>query len=290
MRTWTTLLISAAALILSACGPAPLGRPPLWRIADADSEIWLFGSVHVLPDDVAWRSEAFEAAFAEADELVTEADVSDAAATAALASHYGALPSGERLSDKLPPRARIQLARVVSALGADAEAIEMMRPWLAGLRLSYLFARSRGQESDAGVEAALMPEARARGMALSYLETPEQQVRTLADLSDADQMNFLQSTLDEIERSDDVLERTQSAWADGDVARLERLLHTQLHAAGDGPYSALIPQRNRAWAAQIEHRLEGSGRTIYVVGVAHLLGDDSVVALLRADGIAVDGP
>ncbi|MDX2274124.1 MAG: TraB/GumN family protein [Hyphomonadaceae bacterium] len=289
MRFWTALLL-VATLALAACEPKPLGHPPLWRIADADSEIWLFGTVHVLPGDLAWRSPQIEAAFAASDELVTEADVSDDAATAALAAQYGLAPEGARLSEQLEPARRVQLARVIATLNANSTEIERMRPWLASLRLSYLYALSRGQQRSAGVEAVLVPEAQARGMQLSYLETPEQQIRTLADLPDADQLNLLRSTLDEIEQSEDIMETTQRAWAAGDVRRLTHLLETQMRAAGEAPYEALITRRNQAWSEAIQNRLQGSGRTFYAVGAAHLLGDDSVIAKLREEGLAVEGP
>jgi uncharacterized protein YbaP (TraB family) len=290
MRPFLAFIFGAAALLLAACGGQPLGHPPIWRIADADSEIWLFGTVHVLPGDLSWRSAEFDTAFEAADELITEADVSNGAATAALAARYGLLPPDETLSEQLAPQTRTQLARVLTSLNAPPAEIERMRPWLAGLRLAYLFAVSRGQDSDAGVEAVLIPEARARGKRLAYLETPEQQIRTLADMSDADQIRFLQSTLDDIETRGDMLEETQRAWADGDVAQLQRLLDEQMRSAGDGPYQALIVRRNQNWAAAIQRKLQGSGRSFYAVGAAHLIGADSVVAMLRAEGVTVEGP
>ena len=57
-----------------------------------------------------------------------------------------------------------------------------------------------------------------------------------------------------------------------------------------GVYQRLLVARNRRFAARIEAMLQGSGRAFVVVGVGHLVGPDSVPALLRRDGVAVDGP
>jgi uncharacterized protein YbaP (TraB family) len=290
MRNWVAALFIAATLLTAACGPRPLGEPALWHIHDEDSDIWLFGTVHILPGDLTWRSARFDAAFAAADELVTETDVSDAQATAALAARYGLLPPGHQLSDQLPAPTRQRLARVLRGLNVDASTIEPVRPWLAALRVSFLFAMKQGQRSDAGVEAVLLPQARARGMRLSYLETGEQQIRTLADLSDADQIQFLEASLREIEEDATTLAVLQQAWAEGDLGQLERLSRDQMHEAGPAVYDALISRRNRAWSSEIETKLQGSGRTFYAVGAAHLLGDDGVVAQLRREGVRVDGP
>ena len=53
---------------------------------------------------------------------------------------------------------------------------------------------------------------------------------------------------------------------------------------------ALIQRRNAAWTRAIAERLAGSGETVIVVGAGHLVGPDSVPALLRARGIKVEGP
>ena len=63
---------------------APPPKPALWKLADADTTIYLFGTVHVLPKNFAWRSPRIEAAIQSADSLVLEiADSGDAAKTAA---------------------------------------------------------------------------------------------------------------------------------------------------------------------------------------------------------------
>ncbi|MBC7767236.1 MAG: TraB/GumN family protein [Phycisphaerales bacterium] len=292
MRSLLTALL-AAALSLSACSPpAQQGEPAIWRIADADSEVWLYGTVHLLPPDLRWRGPRMEAAFAAAEELVTETDTSAASmqATAQLVQELGALPPGERLSDRLSAGEAERLAEQARALGLDPAALERQRPWLAALQLSYAAVTRAGHRAEAGVETVLIAEAHTRSMPQSFLETPEQQIRILADLTPADQVRFLSATLREIDAGDETLAAMDAAWARGDVGELERLLAPQWQAAGRGIHEAVILNRNRDWADQIAARLEGSGRVFIAVGAAHLVGEDSVVDLLRARGIAVEGP
>ena len=172
----------------------------------------------------------------------------------------------------------------------DPASLEPLRPWLAALRLSFAFALAHGQLSEAGVEAVLLPEAQAHGLRISYLETPEQQIRTLAELPESDQLRFLRASLRQIEEDDGAFDLIDRAWANGDVEALDRELRVQLSEAGPGPYAAIITRRNEAWADEIARRLEGSGRIFYAVGAAHLVGDHGVPALLRQRGIDVEGP
>lgn len=283
-------LVSGLFCALAAC--AQPSEPALWRIADEDSVIWLYGTVHVLPPEARWRGERFEAAFASADELVTETDASAAATQAfqALARRYGMLPEGERLTLTLAPEDRARLARVVHALDLDPGAVDRLRPWLAALQLSLAHARRRGHSVEGGVETVLLAEARAQGKRISFLETPEQQVRVLADLSEDAQIRFLSVTLSQIEEDETTLDALDRVWIAGDAEALGRLLDAQWAQAGDELHRAVILRRNEAWADVIVQRLEGSTDVFVAVGAAHLVGDGNVVELLRARGVAVDGP
>lgn len=293
MRPLFSALLAASAWALAACAPAPAppANPALWRIADADSEIWLFGTVHVLPPDLVWRGERVNAAFASADEFVTETDTSAEAVAQfpALAARYGMLPADQALSALLAPADQERLVEVVRELRLDHTQIERMRPWFAALQLSYAYALREGHSSDAGVESVLAAEARSRGKRLSFFETPEEQIRILADLAPADEAHFLSVTLRQISDKEAIGEM-DDAWARGDVAALESALAPQWEEAGAIVHEAVILRRNRAWAGEIAERLGGSGRVFIAVGAAHLVGDGNVVDLLRARGIAVEGP
>ena len=294
MRSLFTALLAASAWVLAACSPAatPQNEPALWRIADADSEIWLFGTVHVLPPDLRWRGERVNAAFASADEFVTETDTSPEATAAFpnLAARYGLLPADQGLSALLPTADRQRLSDIVRELGLDAAQVERMRPWFAALQLSYAYAMREGHSADAGVESVFAAEARAQGKRLSFFETPEQQIRILADLAPADEAHFLAVTLRQITDEDGSMAQSDEAWARGDVEALNAALAPQWEEAGPVVHEAVILRRNRAWADEIAMRLDGSGRIFIAVGAAHLVGDASVVDLLRARGIDVEGP
>jgi uncharacterized protein YbaP (TraB family) len=293
MRALGTALLFFV-LALGACAPAPqpAAEPALWRISDEDSEIWLYGTVHVLPPDIRWRGPRVSAAFARAEEFVTETDTSAEAAAGfpALAARYGALPEGERLSDRLSDDDRERLARLTAAYGFSPEAIEALRPWLAALQLSYAAAARQGHSSDLGVENVLAAEARRTGKRLSFFETPEAQIRVLAELPPEAELRFLTTTLRQVEEDTVVLDQLDAAWARGDVEELERLLDADWRESGPIIHERLIFARNRAWADAITERLNGEGRIFIAVGAAHLVGEESVVDLLRARGISVEGP
>ena len=289
----SSLWAALALAVLASCTPArppAAAEPALWRIRDADSEIWLFGTVHVLRPGQHWRGPRFDEALASAGELVLEADTGSPDQIRAEAQRNGTLPPGETLSSKLDADGRAQLQHIATTLHIDPAVLEHDRPWYAALILSVAYAASHGESSDAGVETTLLTSAHRRKMRVDFLETPEQQILDLADLAPPDEMRFLQSTMREIEHDDGSEGATEAAWVQGDTAKLSALFARQFHEAGPAYYDAVITHRNAVWADDIARRLNGSGHSFIAVGAAHLVGPDGVIALLRARGIHIDGP
>jgi uncharacterized protein YbaP (TraB family) len=287
-------LLGALLLILVACQPAERG-PAIWRLADQDSEIWLFGTVHILPPDLKWRTARIDNAFALSDTVVFETDTrgEGRGQLVTLFRRHGYDRRGPPLSQKLPPAERDRLARIAKKLGvtqANLDELEQMRPWYAALQLSFLFVQSTGQDTGAGVDAVLAAEAVRQGKQLTFLETAEEQVGFLADLAPEVELEFLIVSLRQIEEEEGSLADIDQAWARGDTRKLARLLNGLVEEAGPEVYRALITDRNRRWTTQIEQMLEGRGKIFVAVGTAHLVGRDSVIAQLRARGHRVEGP
>lgn len=291
MRQLLLPFLIGVCLALSSCTPSPRnGEPPIWRLSDADSEIWLFGSVHMLKPGLDWRGPRMEAAFAAAEEFVTETDTEAEAAFPALVTAHGALPAGETVSAKLSPADAERLRSAARALNLDFSVLDQRRPWLAALQLSSAFAVRAGRRPEAGVEAVLSAEARGRDLRAWHFESPEEQIRILAELAEEDQIGLLMSVLDEADSSLQDLDALDRAWAEGDIAALEARLSAESATMDPDVREAILLERNRAWADRIVTRLQGSGRTFIAVGAAHLVGEDSVVDLLRDRGLVVEGP
>jgi hypothetical protein len=299
MQLWRPV-VAALTAALAACGPATAPTPEptaapspaLWRLADADSEIWLFGTVHALPEDLAWRSPAVDAAFAQAERVVFEVDpgVAGDEATHAALLQFGFLPPGQALRDGLPAPLSARLEALAPTLGLDLDELDRLRPWLAAQQVTLAQAMRAGALPELGVEQVLSREASGRRLVLRFLESPEQQIRVLADLAPTDQLTFLEAAVAEAERGDAAFDALTQEWVRGDIAALEQRVAVLQAAAGPAVYERLITQRNAAFAAVVLEELDGAGVVFVAVGAAHLVGPDGVVARLRSAGLAVDGP
>jgi hypothetical protein len=283
-RALTALAVLAAATLAALPAAAD---PALWVIRDKDSTLYLLGTVHVLKPDTVWRTPAIDAALAEADELWIEVETDDAAAMGPLVERYGRDPASP-LSSKLTADQKARLDAAATGMGASGAAFEPLRPWLAGLTLSMGPLVKAGYDPASGVEARLKAAARAAGKPIRTLESLEQQIRFFADLPPPVEMAFLLSALDEMDTGPAMLDALVAAWSAGDVEALDRLMVAEMAADYPELYEALLVQRNKDWAGQIQTLLAGEGVSVIAVGAAHLVGDDSVQALLEKRGVKVE--
>lgn len=282
----------AHAAEVQAAAPAPIARaagdgPALWVIRDADSTIYLYGTVHTLKPGTAWGSDKVDAAFNSASELWMElVDPNDQSELGPLIQQYGARP-GEPLSSWLTPEEKTAFDAAVRGMGADPAQIDPFRPWFAALMIATGPLNTAGFDPKLGVELDLRARALAAGKPIRGFETVGQQIRGLALMSDENQKVYLRHYLKTWNTAAADLDRAVAGWAVGDQAALEAFAWENGRAISEETHQTFLARRNADWAGQIETLLQGSGVSFIAVGAAHLAGDDSVQDLLAARGVTV---
>jgi hypothetical protein len=287
-----SLLVTAALVLAGAACAAPAAaQPPVWVVKDGDSEMVLFGSVHVLPPGMSWKPPALARALQDADDLWFELPTGPATEqeSARLAGERGLLPAGQSLFARLPPADAGRLVRVAEAYGVDKTVLDRLEPWLAELALAGAAYRKSGAGLENGVEkaveAAAPPAAQRRA-----LETVAEQLAIFDEAPEAEQIASLRQTLVEMETDPQAFDKLVAAWARGDVATIDREALQPLRKASPVLFRRLVEERNVRWTHTLDRRLKGRGRTVVVVGMGHLIGDGGVPARLRALGYSVTGP
>jgi hypothetical protein len=288
MRRLLSVLAGAGIWFLAG---AAFAQPPVWIVHRGDATVVLFGSVHVLPPGLDWEPPKLKAALAKADDLWFEIPLDEASSLAAtrLAVARGLQAPGQSLSAELSATGRARLAKVAQGCGVSVEGVDRLRPWLAEITLSLAVYSKVGALADQGVEFQISSTA-PPAVPRRAFETAEQQIGFLSDAPLADQVASLEETLGELDAGPASYERVVTVWMAGDVPGIVHEALDPMVKAAPGEYRALVVDRNKRWAEQILERLKGNGEAVMVVGVGHLVGPDSVPALLRARGISVDGP
>jgi len=286
-----TALPMLALAILIFWGSTAGATPPVWIVRDADSEMILFGSVHVLPKGLTWRPEVLNKALAAADDIWFEIPV-DPVASAQIgqtAASLAKLPPGQSLAAMLTPADRARLAKVCRRLGLSPTQLDPFKPWFAEILLGTAEFQAAGAAATSGVEG-ILADAVTRTAERRAFETPQQQLDMFDQAPMADQLASLKDSLRQMQTDPKAYDRLVAAWTAGDVRRLDREVLSPMRQAAPEIYRRLVSDRNQAWIGPLEARLKGHGLTIVVVGVGHLIGPGGVPARLRALGYSVQGP
>jgi len=274
-----------------ACALAARAAPPVWIVRDADSELVLFGSVHILPTGLKWRPAALDAALARADDVWFELpmDPASQAQVAQLAAGLGVLPPGQSLFALLPPADAQMLMKVADAYGVDRLTLDRLEPWLAEVALAGAAYRKAGADTEHGVEATLNAATPGAARRAAF-ETPAEQLALFDQAPMPEQIASLRETLGELEADPEAYMKLVRAWVAGDVAGLDREALQPLRDAAPQMFARLVTSRNERWLKILQRRLKGHGRTVVIVGVGHLVGPGGLPARLRALGYSVTGP
>lgn len=275
----------------AAPAPAPVeeqevevATPALWKVADEDTTIYLFGTVHALPDGIEWYHGPIADALGASDILVTEIEMSpeSMATTQNLVMTKGVLPEGETLRDMLTDEQRTAYEAALARVELPPAAFDRFEPWYGAMMLTMLPLLKQGYTTDAGVEAVLETKA-STGLERGALETVEEQLSIFDNLPPDTQIAFLMETVDAVDEIKALLDAMVAEWAEGDADELARLMNEGM----TDPVLAerLLYARNANWAKWIDERMDAPGTVFVAVGAGHLAGEQSVQDKLAELGI-----
>lgn len=286
-------LAAVIAIAASACAVAPAAEPAaaspaLWKVADEDTTIYLFGTIHLLPKDTSWRSPAFDQVAAGSDTLVVETMVDEGNPAALLGelTKVAISPGLPPLLDRVPADKRDALATLLAKSGIPAQAFDRFETWAAAFLLLGVQFQSLGLDSQSGVESVLKKQFKDVGKPIGQLETNAEQLGFFDRLSEDAQRNFLVSVLDDPSAMKEQFGGMLDAWARGDVKAIGDSFNRDLAKAAELK-DALLVKRNANWAKWVKGRLDQPGTVLVAVGAGHLAGDQSVQTMLEHQGVKV---
>lgn len=281
--------VEALAKAQATQGP---GSPAMWKMADEDTTVYIFGTVHLLRPELEWRYPAFDAALAEADTVVFEVDMESPEAQRELMTEFmgrGMFDDGRTLREVLNEADEAAIEKGMQTANVPLDAFNAFEPWMAAINLTAMKMVSDGFDPEAGVEKVIQREAEADGKRFAYLETIKDQADAFDLLPEEAQIEMLYGTALGLGDSAEMLDHMVDEWADGDVQGLG-VLAGESDGAGfsDALYEAVLVKRNRNWVPVIEAMLDEPGTVMIAAGSAHFAGPDSVILMLEEEGYTVE--
>jgi uncharacterized protein YbaP (TraB family) len=289
MRRRPSRSLSAVLLCWWAlCAPAHAESAlhSLWEVHGKHNTVYLLGSVHVLRPGDYPLAPAVLAAYAQAKSLLMEIDPNEMESPQVQAEmlQSALLPEGPTLKDILGGSRYQRAAALAHELGVDLTTFEQFAPWFVAEAISQQQLTNLGFEPQSGVEMYFMQRAQSDGKPVAGLETAHDQIALFHGMALDTQAQYLMDSLAQAHDMPKQVNDMVRAWQHGDTAWFEADLKDEF---GSDPalYRSLLSARNRNWLPRIEALLDDDKNYLVIVGTAHLIGTDGVVALLKKDGI-----
>ena len=272
----------------AAAKAAPAARPALWQVSDADTTVYLFGTIHLLPKNYRWRTAKFDQAVAGSQQLVVETIVDETNPHQMMAAFSGLAfsPNLPPLADRVPAAKRPALEQAIRKSGMPRPSFDGMETWAAAFMLLGNQFKAMGLKTGEGVETVLRTTFARQGKAIAELESNREQLAFFDALPEQAQRALLEGAIDEPKNMTKEFDRMLSSWARGDVDDIARTFNETM-AASPELREILLKRRNENWNRWVQRRMAAPGSVMIAVGAGHLAGSDSLVDMLRRGGYTV---
>jgi uncharacterized protein YbaP (TraB family) len=290
-RIARTLCLLGLLLLWQSCaatGQLGESRATLWKVQGDHNSVYLLGSIHVLSKQAYPLKPVLEHAFDDANQVVFEIDLTRFTRKSFKEefSRTAYYPPGQSLSKKLTPRTIELLNRILPLYGWSLQKVEHVKPWFLAEALSSRTLEMAGFSDQFGIDLYFYRKAKAAGKPVLGLETLRDQAEIFDRFNDEQNEQYLLSTLSGLPAYAEMIRQLVSAWRNGDVESLDRLLN-QDKRADPATHDVLFSRRNSKWLPEIERFAHGDANYLIIVGAGHLVGEDGVVAQLRRAGYSV---
>jgi uncharacterized protein len=280
---------AAIALLLLLVSTGVEARTFAWKATGKGGVVYLVGSVHLLSKDFYPLNPALDAAYKDSDLLVEEVDLAemlDAGSQMGFLAR-GMLPSTTPLDKVVSASTYALVAKRASDLGLPIEPFKLLKPWMVALMLVQVEWQKAGFDPELGLDKHFYDQAKTDGKQTQGLETAEYQISRLDGMPMDQQEHLLSESLRDLDAEQANMTKLIDAWRAGDAAGVERIVLAELKQE---PllYQRLLVERNRNWLPKIEALFARPKHGLVIVGAAHLVGPDGLIAMLRAKGYTVE--
>jgi uncharacterized protein YbaP (TraB family) len=289
LRRIAGAFVAAASLAFLPQAAEAKGAPALWSVSDADTTVYLFGTIHLLPDKYNWRTARFDQAVAGSNELVLETivDEKDPMKLVGILTRLGFSNSVAPIASRVPAAKVPALEAAIAQSGIPRSAFDKMESWAAAFMLLANQFKDLGLKGDQGVETTLRTSFTSAGKPIGELETNAEQLGFFDTLPESAQRALLEGAIEDRGSMRQAFQGMLAAWSRGDVRAIARSFNRDLSASPELK-TALLSRRNANWSRWIEQRMARPGSVLIAVGAGHLAGSESVLELLKRDGYKVE--
>ena len=261
----------------------------VWKLDGDNGSFYLAGSCHVLRKSDYPLPEEFEAAYAAADQVIFETDIEALMnqEIQLLLISKGMYTGGDTLEKKLSKKSYASLVKYCNDRSMSIDLFQSFKPWMVAMTFLVLELANNGISAADGLDMYFSNKAKKDGKQTGGLEDVYKHVELVSSLGEEFDETIIESFIREAEKLQVIMEDLIKSWRAGDEAGIDEYLSDSMRKESPKLYKRLITDRNRNWIPHLETLIDSGKRTLVIVGVGHLVGEDSVINLLKSRGYKV---
>lgn len=280
--------VALVVLLLGCQSAVAHANSFVWQVTDDNNTVYLAGSIHLLPPDAYPLPQPFSKAFEDAEIVAFETNIkrlrsSEVQTRLFQAARYDHGGLASRLDDELYAR----VSEVLGDMGLSVTMVRAFKPWFVASMIELSAFQTAGFKQKLGVDAHFYDKARKQGKKILALEPVDWHIQLLTKMPLEMQLNYLRTTVENIEALEDAPSVVYDYWRKGDAAGLAQYIQTQIKAA-PALFKRLLFERNKRWMQDIVHLIEGSKDAMVIVGALHLVGERGLIQQLEQRGYEVE--
>lgn len=265
------------------------GETSVWKVSIDGNELFIGGTIHVLSENDYPLPAEFEQAYEQSEIIVFETDMQSMNNPEVQQAMISAVTykDGRNLQQDLSEETYLKLGSYLMNLGIPETALNSFKPGMVAVTVTVIELQRLGITTE-GVDSYFSNKAVTDDKVLGQLETIEEQISFIAAMGEGEADELILSTLKDVKQLSDMMEEMVVSWRSGNTEALEKVFISELKQEFPEIYLDLIVKRNNAWFPQIEKMALNDAVEFILVGAAHLVGKDGILARLEAEGYTVE--
>ncbi len=272
-------------LIIVLASNTIFAKSSVWVAEKNGHSIIIAGSVHLVHPSQLPLPPEYLKAFAFSKRVVFEIDLSEMNQGTSLAKMIQTFKlRGTTLDKTLSPEVWQELNAVMKQYHVPHALLAYDAAFMS-FSLPLIIWQNQGYRE--GIDKLLYDKAKLENKEIIGLETFDEQLKALAILQEIDPTLLMQETLREIKNPQFSLDALIKDLYQGQQTVLNEQLAIYNTKEMEPFYQVLLVSRNKAWIPKIDQFAKDSVKTMVIVGAMHLVGNDSVLQLLKAQGYKI---
>lgn len=286
--------------------------PELWRVTNGENDLWILGTLSLLPKKMLWHSEIVEAVIQDSQVLLlpptADADIGFFKSLSLMPSLIGIKknPDGKKLNDVLPKDLYSRWLVLKKKYMGNDKSIEKTRPIFASQELFYKAIKNIGLVFDTKVTKKVQKLAKKNKLAFITptinidIDKPKASIKKFKK-SELNDLECFSTTLERLEGDLNVMLQRANAWANGDILAIKELKYPdQNKACGnaflnseviqDSDMKDIVPRLKKAWVEAAVNSLQQNKSTFAILPMRDLMGTNSLLDELSRLGYSIKVP